>query len=185
MLRSLKIGTHWKCAWLMFLIFVCIMAYRMFTSPLSHIYWRSFSKTSLTSICQLPFGPPCFWFDQLDKTWKVDLEQMFCTDFFLPYLGTSANLLELCFDNSTPVVHKTVENLYDLITNDHSFTIFHHLNTCIQLQFFSCAHCRIHWIKIMTLTSNWNIGHFCTQWLLWGAPMSMREYTGTFFPDIE
>ena len=64
---------------------------------------------------------------------KLIWNKCLCTNLFLPHLGTSANLLELQLDNSTLTVPETMENLYDLITDTHPFPIFHHLNTCNQL----------------------------------------------------
>ena len=116
---------------------------------------------------------------------KLIWNKCLCYDLFLPHLGTAANLLELQLDNPTLLVNdKTGRNLFDLITDDHEFTIFHHLNTCIKLKIFSCAHCRIHWYRDNDVAPDiylMDIGHFCTRWLLRSAPLSLREYTGPIF----
>ena len=68
-----------------------------------------------------------------------------CFDLLLPHLSAAENLLKLRLDYSTLLVNdETVTNLLDLITDDHEYTIFHHLKTCSKLKIFSCAHCRIH-----------------------------------------
>lgn len=131
------------------------------------------------------------------------------TTSFLSTLFHSTNLIELQLDNSTfrlPYTERTQPWYWREIGEDGDFpyNIFDNLDHCTQLKKFSCSNCRVQWYRgrniipldlLLGGRDNFPInlphtqlvpGHFCSQWLIRKAPLSLLFFNGPLYErDVE
>ena len=131
------------------------------------------------------------------------------TTSFLSPLFHSTNLIELQLDNSTfrlPYTEHGQPWYWEDIgeNGDFPYNIFQNLDHCTQLKKFSCSNCKVQWyheriyygLDLLLGERNNNPinlpqthrvpGHFCSQWLIRRAPLSLLYFNGPMFErDVE
>ena len=111
------------------------------------------------------------------------------TDLFLSPLLVSTQLVVLHLDNSTILLPWTEQthpvHWRDIGRDgDMPYNVFANLVNCTNLQHFSCSKCRLKWsgqrandvLLIEPLP-----GHFCSQWLIRMAPLSLQSFNGPIY----